>query len=207
MKDNLRVFFIDPNPKNSKAIALALNSVGVEVDSCSSYKNASRTIVKNASRFSMIFFGMNSDFDSAHNEEIDVVRLSISMLIPYLTFFQRDSDYVKFSSFSNIWEDKSDFIDNSISFNLKGKTFDSSLWYKIWDYILIGFNVDYSNERCINSQRSFLPEEWDNMMENKRKINSSPFNIGFIAHMHNLRKLYKESFGRELNCHKENKIF
>ncbi len=200
MGDSFRVFSVDSNPVNSKAVVLALNSIGIEVDCCSSYRNAAKTISKNGSDFSMIFFGMNFDLDNSNDEEMDVVRSSSLMLIPYLTAFQKDSDYVKFSSFANCWKGKNYFIDSSISFNLKGNMSSPLLWYKIWDYILVGFHTEYPSERCVNNQRSFLPKEWDEMMENKRKIYSSPFNIGFITLIHKLRKSYREYSGKELNC-------
>jgi hypothetical protein len=203
MNEPFSVLFVDSNPFYCNAALAALNSIGVDVETCVSFHNARKHIVKNGSQATMCFVGIDPDLNTTLKRKIDVLRLCIAMHIPYLVTFQRDDELVKLSSFSKEWKDAGKMFRDLIDFNITGEKSDRSFWYKVWDYIIVGHGATHNNSRCAVLARNFPPNEWELVMNEKRKEGWSPFNIGSMRSWQVWRKAYKKSLGIEIHCEKD----
>lgn len=206
MSDSFNVLFIDSNPAYCNAALTALNSVGVTVDSYVSFHNALRHVVKNGSRSTMCFVGIDQDSNTILKTKINLIRSCIAMHIPYLITFQNGNDLVKLASFSNEWKNSKKMMDGLVDFNLSGKKSDASFWYKVWDYLIIGHGATYDDSRCVVKNRYFFFDQWNLVMDEKRKNSWSPFNIEQMKSWQVWRKDYKKSFGKEVHCEKAEDI-
>jgi hypothetical protein len=206
MNEPFSVLFVDSNPVYCNTALVALNSIGIIVDTNVSFHSARKHIAKNGSQATACFIGIDPDLNTTLKRKIDVVRLCIAMHIPYLTTFQRDDRSVKLSSFSREWKDTGKMFEDLIEFNITGKKSDVLFWYKVWDYVVVGHGARHNDSRCSIVGPNIQPENWTAVIEEKRKEAWSPFNIELMRSWQIWRKAYKKSLGTEIYCEKDRLI-